>query len=93
MQKACQIKFALKAKARENVYSCDNLLSYIAWHRCKGHEIILINSSRRQMSLYHFRQFVKTIISDLGYADFSKWFIGHSDSTYLKKDLIDTSNS
>ena len=45
------------------------------------------------MSLYHFRQSVKTIISDLGYADFSKWFIGHFDSTYLKKDLIDTSNS
>ena len=34
-----------------------------------------------------------TIISDLGYADFSKLFIGHSDSTYLQKDLIDTSNS
>ena len=52
-------------------------------HQCKGHETILINSSRRQVSLYHFRQFIKTIIS--GYADFSEWFLGHSGSTYWTK--------
>jgi hypothetical protein len=28
---------------------------------------------------------VKTTISDLGYADFSEWFIGHSGSTYWTK--------
>jgi hypothetical protein len=28
---------------------------------------------------------VKTTISDLGYADFSEWFIGHSGSTYWRK--------
>ena len=37
---------------------------------------------RRQCS---FRRFVKTTISDLGYADFSEWFIGHSGSTYSRK--------
>ena len=28
---------------------------------------------------------MKTTISDLGYADFSEWFIGHSGSTYWTK--------
>jgi hypothetical protein len=28
---------------------------------------------------------VKTTISELGYADFSEWFIGHSGSTYWTK--------
>jgi hypothetical protein len=28
---------------------------------------------------------VKTTISDLGYSDFSEWFIGHSGSTYWTK--------
>jgi paraquat-inducible protein B len=28
---------------------------------------------------------VKTTISDLGYSDFSEWFIGHSGSTYWRK--------
>jgi hypothetical protein len=28
---------------------------------------------------------VKTTISDLGYYDFSEWFIGHSGSTYWRK--------
>jgi hypothetical protein len=36
---------------------------------------------------YIFRRFVKTTISDLGYSDFSDYFIGHSGSTYwCKKD-------
>jgi len=43
---------------------------------------------RRQITLHSFRRFVKTTISDLGYSDFSGWFIGHSGSTYwTKKDL------
>jgi integrase len=40
---------------------------------------------RRQITLHSFRRFVKTTISDLGYADFSEWFIGHSGSTYWQK--------
>jgi hypothetical protein len=28
---------------------------------------------------------VKTTVSDLGYADFSEWYIGHSGSTYWTK--------
>src|SRR4249920_4219688 len=43
------------------------------------------NQRRRQISLHSFRRFVKTTISDLGYADFSEWFIGHSGSTYWTK--------
>jgi hypothetical protein len=40
------------------------------------------NERRRQITFHSFRRFVKTTISDLGYADFSEWFIGHSGSTY-----------
>ncbi|MFZ0325660.1 MAG: hypothetical protein WBP64_09995 [Nitrososphaeraceae archaeon] len=41
-----------------------------------------------QITLHSFRRFVKTTISDLGYADFSEYFIGHSGSTYWRqKDL------
>jgi hypothetical protein len=40
------------------------------------------NYSRRQITLHSFRRFVKTTISDLGYQDFSEYFIGHSGSTY-----------
>jgi integrase len=43
------------------------------------------NQKRRQITLHSFRRFVKTTISDLGYADFSEWFIGHSGSTYWTK--------
>src|SRR5215831_1477485 len=43
------------------------------------------NQRRRQITLHSFRRFVKTTISDLGYADFSEWFIGHSGSTYWTK--------
>ena len=40
---------------------------------------------RRQITLHSFRRFVKTTISDLGYFDYSEWFIGHSGSTYWTK--------
>jgi hypothetical protein len=40
------------------------------------------NERRRQITLHSFRRFVKTTISDLGYSDFSEYFIGHSGSTY-----------
>ena len=42
-------------------------------------------NSRRQITLHSFRRFVKTTISDLGYADYSEYFIGHSGSTYWRK--------
>jgi hypothetical protein len=46
------------------------------------------NQRRKQINLHSFRRFVKTTISDLGYADFSEWFIVHSGSTYwTKKDI------
>ena len=38
------------------------------------------NQRRREITLHSFRRFVKSTISDLGYADFSEWFIGHSGS-------------
>jgi integrase len=40
---------------------------------------------RRKITLHSFRRFVKTTISDLGYADYSEWFIGHAGSVYWKK--------
>jgi integrase len=43
------------------------------------------NGRRRQITLHSFRRFVKTTISDLGYSDYSEWFIGHSGSTYWSK--------
>jgi hypothetical protein len=43
------------------------------------------NQLRRKITLHSFRRFVKTTISDLGYADYSEWFIGHSGSTYWRK--------
>ena len=43
------------------------------------------NENRREITLHSFRRFVKTTISDLGYTDYSEWFIGHSGSTYWRK--------
>ena len=43
------------------------------------------NQRRKQITLHSLRRFVKTTISDLGYADFSEWYIGHSGSTYWTK--------
>jgi hypothetical protein len=43
------------------------------------------NQNRRQITLHSFRRFVKTTISDLGYYDFSEYFIGHIGSTYWRK--------
>ena len=39
----------------------------------------------RKITLHSFRRYVKTTISDLGYSDYSEWFIGHSGSTYWRK--------
>jgi integrase len=43
------------------------------------------NGKRRKITLHSFRRFAKTTISDLGYADYSEWFIGHGGSTYWRK--------
>lgn len=43
------------------------------------------NETRREITLHSFRRFVKTTISDLGYADYSEWYIGHAGSTYWRK--------
>ena len=43
------------------------------------------NENRRKITLHTFRRFVKTTISDLGYADYSEWYIGHAGSTYWRK--------
>jgi len=43
------------------------------------------NERRRQITLHSFRRFVKSTISDLGYGDYSEWFIDHSGSTYWRK--------
>jgi integrase len=40
---------------------------------------------RRKITFHSFRRFVKTTISDLGYQDFSNFFIGHAQSTYWRK--------
>lgn len=42
-------------------------------------------SKLRKITRHSFRRFVKSTISDLGYADFSEWFIGHVGSTYYRK--------
>jgi integrase len=43
------------------------------------------NNRRRKITLHSFRRFVKSTISDLGFADYSEWFIGHIGSTYYRK--------
>jgi integrase len=40
---------------------------------------------RRLFTLHSFRRRVKSTISDLGYSDFSEWFIGHVGSSYYRK--------
>jgi hypothetical protein len=44
-----------------------------------------ITRKRREISFHSFRRFVKSTISDLGYSDYSEWFIGHKGSTYYRK--------
>jgi hypothetical protein len=45
------------------------------------------NQRRRKITLHSFRRFTKSTISDLGYSDYSEWFIGHSGSTYWRKKI------
>ena len=39
---------------------------------------------RRKITLHSFRRFVKSTISNLGYGDYSEWYIGHVGSTYYR---------
>ena len=43
------------------------------------------NNSRRKITLHSLRRFTKSTISDLGFQDYSEWYIGHSGSTYWRK--------
>jgi integrase len=45
----------------------------------------LIHKERRRITLHSFRRYVKSTISDLGFGDFSEYFIGHNGSTYYTK--------
>ena len=43
------------------------------------------NKRRRKITLHSFRRYVKGVISNLGFGDFSEYFIGHIGSTYYRK--------
>jgi hypothetical protein len=43
------------------------------------------NGKYRSITFHSLRRYVKTTISDLGYRDYSEWFISHSGSTYWRK--------
>jgi integrase len=43
------------------------------------------NKRRRKITFHSFRRYVKSTISDLGFGDYSEWFIGHAGSTYYRK--------
>jgi integrase len=49
-----------------------------------------ITNRRRKITLHSFRRFAKSTISDLGYSDFSEFFIGHTGSTYYRKSFNET---
>jgi integrase len=50
-----------------------------------GIEFEDISKRRRKITLHSFRRHVKSTISDLGYSDYSEWFIGHAHSTYYRR--------
>lgn len=43
------------------------------------------NKRRRKITLHSFRRFVKSTISDLGFADYSEYYIGHQGSVYWQR--------
>ena len=51
----------------------------------KGQKEESPGAQRRKITLHSLRRFVKSTISDLGYYDYSEWFIGHSGSTYYRR--------
>jgi integrase len=44
-----------------------------------------ISKRRRKITLHSMRRFVKSTISDLGFSDYSEWYIGHEGSTYYRR--------
>jgi integrase len=44
-----------------------------------------LTKRRHKITFHSFRRFVKSVISDLGYSDFSEWYIGHLGSTYYRR--------
>ena len=44
-----------------------------------------LTKRRHKITFHSFRRFVKSTISDLGFSDFSEWYIGHSGMTYYRK--------
>lgn len=48
-------------------------------------EFETIKKRRRKITFHSFRRWVKSVISDLGFSDYSEWYIGHSGSSYYKK--------
>jgi integrase len=51
----------------------------------KGQKEESPGAKHRKITLHSFRRWVKSTISDLGYYDYSEWFIGHGGSTYYRK--------
>ncbi|MGB6628957.1 MAG: hypothetical protein WBE61_12580 [Nitrososphaeraceae archaeon] len=49
------------------------------------HLHLTIQVGNRLTEFYSLRRFVKTTISDIGYANYSKYFIGYAGSTYWRK--------
>ena len=42
-------------------------------------------AQHRKITLHSFRRWVKSTISDLGYYDYSEWFIGHSGAPITER--------
>jgi integrase len=71
-------RIGMDTREEEHIVDTDN----------NNNKISKLYHPRRKITLHSFRRFVKTTISDLGYSEFSEWFIGHAGSTYWrKKDL------
>jgi hypothetical protein len=51
----------------------------------KGQKEESPGAKHRKITLHSLRRWVKSTISDLGYYDYSEWFIGHRGSTYYRK--------
>jgi hypothetical protein len=51
----------------------------------KGQRISQQPRAPRKFTFYRCRDYVKTLISDLGYGDYAEWFIGHAGSTYYSQ--------
>jgi integrase len=51
----------------------------------KGQKEESPGAKHKKITLHSLRRWVKSTISDLGYYDYSEWFIGHRGSTYYRK--------